>query len=171
MLKLDPTLLRTYLFVQSPELFDPVILEQLPFRSAWGLQGFTHPASSSSDSPLIPFTPPMSINPREIKPLLTLSSLPCPLEFQRYFGDIKKERFFFKQGTKSYFLNHLGDSARRRFKRKLLPHNHVKNKSKNVHVPIKSYSGLKKSPNGQYYCQKYISLMRKTLFFIFAVTG
>ena len=39
---------------------------------------------------------------------------------KHYFGEIKNELFFKERGPKSYFFNHLFDSARRRLKRKLL---------------------------------------------------
>ena len=40
--------------------------------------------------------------------------------WKQYLDEIKNELFFKKRDPKSYFLNHLADSARRRLKRKLL---------------------------------------------------
>ena len=68
----------------------------------------------------------------------------------QYFGEMKNERFFQERCQRSYFLNHLADSARRRRKRKLLSIRSRKNNRKYkisvCDMPIKSYSDFKKSP-------------------------
>ena len=62
-----------------------------------------------------------------------------------YFGEIENTNlFFYERSPKSYFLNHLADSAWRRLKRNLLSirSREIKNK-KMYDIPMKNYSDFK----------------------------
>ena len=60
-----------------------------------------------------------------------------------YIGEIKNE---------CYFLSHVADSLFDGSNESFNPYEPVK--TRKYDVPVKSYSGFKKSPNGQSYCHE-----------------
>ena len=85
---------------------------------------------------------------------------------QQYYGEIRNELFLRTRPEILLF------EPPRRFgsataQTKALIYTITKNKKRKLYdVAVKSYSGLKKSANGQYSCQESIWLMRKTPFLL-----